>query len=137
VRSRDIRTQCPQFTTSILTLPQPAPKLHHGRCIHWIMDTDDSVNEWSSDDESDRQPSNDSRHHIQPARGARLPQQSQRRPVNRTLSFVPYADWSPDQVYEDLPPSYIHYFIEWKLTVNRRIIAKQTENDLVVAPSDF
>ncbi len=100
------------------------------------MDADDSVNEWSSDIESDRQPSDDSSLNIQPARGARLPQ-SQRRPANRTLSFVPYADWSPDQAYDDLPPSCMHYFMEWKLTVNRRIIAKQTENDLVVAPSDF
>jgi len=31
----------------------------------------------------------------------------------------------------------MHYIIEWKLTIKRRITAKQTENDLVVAPSDF
>jgi hypothetical protein len=31
----------------------------------------------------------------------------------------------------------MHYFIEWKLTLNRRLVAKQTEDDLVVAPSDF
>jgi hypothetical protein len=27
--------------------------------------------------------------------------------------------------------------MEWKLTLNRRLVAKQTEDDLVVAPSDF
>ena len=31
----------------------------------------------------------------------------------------------------------MHYIMEWKLTLNRRVAAKQTENDLVVAPSDF
>ncbi len=101
------------------------------------MDADDSVNEWSSDNQSDRQPSEDSSLSIQAARGTRLPPQSQRQPAKGTLSFVPYADWDPEQAYNDLPPSCVHYFIEWKLTVNRRIIAKQTENDLVVAPSDF
>jgi hypothetical protein len=27
--------------------------------------------------------------------------------------------------------------MEWKLTMNRRVAAKQTENDLVIASSDF
>lgn len=27
--------------------------------------------------------------------------------------------------------------MEWKLTVNKRVTAKQTEDDLVVPPSDF
>ena len=27
--------------------------------------------------------------------------------------------------------------MEWKLTLNRRLVAKQTEDNLVVAPSDF
>jgi hypothetical protein len=101
------------------------------------MDADDSANEWSSDNQSDRQLSDDSSLNIQPARGVRLPPQRQRRPAKKTLSFVPYADWDPEQTYNDLPPSCVHYFIEWKLTVNRRLIAKQTENDLVVALSDF
>lgn len=48
-----------------------------------------------------------------------------------------HADWAPDQSYDELPPSCIHYIMEWKLTLNRRLVAKQTEDDLVVAPSDF
>ncbi len=31
----------------------------------------------------------------------------------------------------------MHYIMEWKLTVNKRVVAKQTEDDLVLALSDF
>lgn len=31
----------------------------------------------------------------------------------------------------------MHYVMEWKLTLNKRVAAKQTEDDLVLAPSDF
>ncbi|KAK3933481.1 hypothetical protein QBC46DRAFT_368727 [Diplogelasinospora grovesii] len=31
----------------------------------------------------------------------------------------------------------MHYLLGWKLTLNKRTVAKQTEKDLVVAPSDF
>jgi len=63
------------------------------------------VNDWSSDDESESQLCNDSRLNINPARGGRLPQQSQRRPARKTVPFVPYAEWVPDQSYDELPPS--------------------------------
>jgi hypothetical protein len=69
------------------------------------MDSDESVNEWSSEDESERQPSNVSV-------GAQRLLQSQRRPANRALSFIPYMDWNPEQAYDDLPPSCMHYFME-------------------------
>jgi hypothetical protein len=129
------RTRCPLHFAS-----RNSP-LCSGTCflsyIHWIIGADDSVNDWSSDDESERQLCNDSSLNIEPARGARLPQRSQRRPARKTLPFVPYADWVPDQSYDELPPSCMHYIMEWKLTRNRRVAAKQTEDDLVVAPSDF
>lgn len=44
-----------------------------------------------------------------------------------------YADWDPYQSYDD----YICYSLEWKVTLNRRTVAKQTENNLFLAPSDF
>ena len=31
----------------------------------------------------------------------------------------------------------MHYVVEWKLTLNKRVATKQTENGLVLAPSDF
>ena len=101
------------------------------------MDADDSVNGLSSDDESERQPRNNSSLNNGPAGGTGLVRQSQRRPARKTLPIVPYADWVPDQSYDQLPPSCVHYIMEWKLTLNRRLVAKQTEDDLVVAPSDF
>jgi hypothetical protein len=55
------------------------------------MDAEDSVNDGSSDDESE-QLCNDSTLNIEPPRGARLPQQSLRRPARKTLPFVPYED---------------------------------------------
>jgi hypothetical protein len=68
---------------------------------------------------------------------ARPPQQSQRRPARKTLPFVPCEDWDPDQSYDEQPPICINYTMEWKLTLNRRVAAKQTEDDLVLAPGSL
>jgi hypothetical protein len=100
------------------------------------MDAEESVSGLSSGDESE-QFCNDASQSINSLRGLRLPQQSLRRPPRQALPFVPYEDWIPGQLYNDLPPSCMHYIMEWKLTLNRRVAAKQTEDDLVVAPSDF
>jgi len=95
------------------------------------MDGDNFLNHWSSDDEIGRP-------HSEPARHAQGPQRSQLRPGRITLPFVPYADWVPGQSYaEQPPPSCMHYIVEWKLTLNKRVIAKQTEDDLVLTLSDF
>ncbi|POR39351.1 Hypothetical protein TPAR_09574 [Tolypocladium paradoxum] len=65
------------------------------------------------------------------------PQRSQLRPARKTLPFVPYADWVPGQSSDHQPPSCIHYVLEWKVTFNNRRVRMQTEEDLVVTPSDF
>ena len=56
------------------------------------MDADDSVNDLSSDDESERQPQNNSSLNNEPAGSTGLVWQSQRRPAWKTLPFVLYAD---------------------------------------------
>ncbi|KAK3934731.1 hypothetical protein QBC46DRAFT_399104 [Diplogelasinospora grovesii] len=96
------------------------------------MTSDDSVNDWSSGDEAGL-PNDES----QPVRGTRPAQRGQLRPARKTLPFVPYADWVPGQSYKEQPPFCMHYILEWKLTLNKRVAAKQTDDDLVVAPSDF
>ena len=90
----------------------------------------DSLNDWSSDDDV-------SNPETPIANGANLPRQSQRRPAKSLLPFVAWDDWVPGESYDDQPPFCIHYRLEWKLTLNKRTVAKQTEKDLVVAPSDF
>jgi hypothetical protein len=42
-----------------------------------------------------------------------------------------------DNAYDEHPPTCIHYSVEWKLIVEKKLIAKETEPDLVLAPSAF
>lgn len=100
------------------------------------MDSDSS-NDWSSGDEPSLEHRNVVSPPSQPIRGARPPPQSGLRPARKSLPFVPYEDWVPGQSYEEHPPFCMHYIMECKLTLNKRVAAKQTEDDLVVAPSDF
>ncbi len=72
-----------------------------------------------------------------PARGTSLLRQSQRRPARLALSPVAYTDWVPGDLYDDQLPFRLHYLLEWKLTLNKRTVAKQTEKDLGIAPSGF
>ncbi|KAI1317288.1 hypothetical protein F5Y16DRAFT_153261 [Xylariaceae sp. FL0255] len=62
----------------------------------------------------------------------RPPLQSQ--PV---LPFLPLARWTKDAAYAQDPPDYIQYAVEWKLSLNGRVTAKDTEQDVVFSPRDF
>lgn len=53
------------------------------------------------------------------------------------LDFLPIAEWEKGDEYEEYPPRYVCYTIAWKLVLNRRTVGKVTEDDLVVAPSDY
>ncbi|KAJ5808834.1 hypothetical protein N7474_010103 [Penicillium riverlandense] len=53
------------------------------------------------------------------------------------LKFLPLVEWRPDGEYDEQPPRYVCYTIAWKLILNRKTVGKVTEEDLVVAPSDY
>jgi hypothetical protein len=53
----------------------------------------------------------------------------------QTLGFLPLAEWDEYNSYDEETPSLLRYSIEWKVVVNNRVVAKDTEQDLVLVPS--
>ena len=53
------------------------------------------------------------------------------------LNFLPLAEWQEGGEYDEMPPRYICYTIAWKLILNRKTVGKVTEEDLVIAPSEY
>jgi hypothetical protein len=53
------------------------------------------------------------------------------------LVFLPIADWAEERVYNKQPPIFIHYRIDWEVTINGKNIAQVTERDVVIKPSEF
>ena len=53
------------------------------------------------------------------------------------LGFCQLTDWDEERTYDENPPKYIHYSIEWKVTVNNREVSKETEPDLVLVPASY
>jgi hypothetical protein len=47
------------------------------------------------------------------------------------------TDWDGEITYDEDPPSYIHYTIEWKVRVNSMEMSKDTEQDMVLAPASY
>ena len=53
------------------------------------------------------------------------------------LRLLDFAEWEKEKEYNEDPPSCIHYSIEWKVRVNKRQVATDTEQDLVFVPRDY
>jgi hypothetical protein len=53
------------------------------------------------------------------------------------LGFLPLAEWDEYNSYEEDTPSRLRYSIEWKVAINNKVMAKDTEQDVVLAPAVY
>ncbi|KAJ5005564.1 hypothetical protein K4K57_011679 [Colletotrichum sp. SAR 10_99] len=53
------------------------------------------------------------------------------------LPFLDYSRWAPGQSYDEQPPRWMLYTMQWKLTLNSRKAVEQTEQNLAISPNDF
>ncbi|KAJ5737400.1 uncharacterized protein N7483_002525 [Penicillium malachiteum] len=58
-------------------------------------------------------------------------------PQSDQLDFLPFCEWNEGGEYYEEPPRYVCYTIEWKLILNHKAVGRVTEEDLVVAPSEY
>jgi hypothetical protein len=54
-----------------------------------------------------------------------------------TLPLLQLADWNEDNAYNEHPLICIHYSIKWKLIVEKKLIVKEIEPDLVFTLSAY
>lgn len=53
------------------------------------------------------------------------------------LQLLNMDKWDDKKTYDEDPPNCIHYTIKWKVTLNSKLISKDTEQNLVLAPSFY
>ncbi|CAI7587791.1 unnamed protein product [Penicillium manginii] len=58
-------------------------------------------------------------------------------PQSDQLNFLPFAEWEKGGEYDEERPKFVCYTIEWKVILNRKTVGRVTEENLVVAPSEY
>jgi len=53
------------------------------------------------------------------------------------LRFLGLDEWDERNTYDEEVPTCLHYSIEWKVSVNKKVISRDTEQDLVLAPTAY
>jgi hypothetical protein len=53
------------------------------------------------------------------------------------LGSLPLDEWDEHNSYDGDVPSLLRYTVEWKVMVNNKVIAKETEQDVVLAPAAY
>jgi hypothetical protein len=56
------------------------------------------------------------------------------RPHAGKLELLNLDEWNENETYNEEPPTCLYYSIEWKVTLNNKLLSKDTEPDLVIAP---
>jgi hypothetical protein len=51
------------------------------------------------------------------------------------LRFLQPEEWDTYNSYDEEVPTCLHYSLEWKVSVNNKVISRDTEQDLVLAPT--
>ncbi|KDN71115.1 hypothetical protein CSUB01_11497, partial [Colletotrichum sublineola] len=89
------------------------------------------VYEITSDDEDDGQHSDISFPDSELNHGTNSPR-SQLCPIPGALPFLNHHEWAPGQSYDEQPPRWMLYTMQWKLTLNNRKAVEQTEQNLPI-----
>ena len=66
-----------------------------------------------------------------------IPSRKRRRSARATLALLERHEWDQNNAYDEDPPTCLHYSIEWKVVVNKKLTSKDTEPDVVVTPGAY
>jgi hypothetical protein len=64
--------------------------------------------------------------------GTAVAQRSRLRPAK--LELLDWSEWDQTKAYDERPPTCLHYSTVWKVTLNNKLMCKDTEQDLILAP---